>query len=329
LENQFETLSKELNDLTSRLPNLPAPNIPSNEESYKIIDKTEYLHTIQHNLTHEKILQKLALIDEEKSVLLSGSKFAVYQGLGSQLLHALINFLLAENSKQGYRLFDTPYLVNDYNLYHTGQFHKFQDSLYKVEESNFYLLPTAEVSLVNLYQQQILTAEELPLNLCAYSPCFRAERMAAGQENKGLIRLHQFHKVELVKIVQPENSYPELEKLLTAARNILHLLKITHRVIELGSQELGFSATKTYDIEVWLPVSQKWLEISSCSNCEDFQSRRARIRVKNKDGTKYFPHTLNGSALAIDRLILTLCEYYYNPKENRLEIPEVLKKYFF
>jgi seryl-tRNA synthetase len=325
LENKFDTLSKELNDLISKLPNLPA----SNQEDNRIVDKTEYQHAIQHHLTHEKVLKKMALTDEEKSILLSGSKFAVYRDFGSQLFHALINFLLTENSKRGYRWFDTPYLVNDYNLYHTGQFHKFQDSLYKLEESNFYLIPTAEVSLVNLYQKQILTEEELPLNLCAYSPCFRAERMAAGLENKGLIRLHQFHKVELVKIVRPENSYSELEKLLQDARNLLHLLKISHRVVELGNKDLGFSAAKTYDIEVWLPVSQKWLEISSCSNCEDFQSRRAQIRVKDRHGNKYLPHTLNGSALAIDRLILTLCEYYYQEKENRLEVPEVLRKYFF
>src|SRR6185503_5756196 len=261
---------------------------PTNEEGDIIIDNAEYQHDIQHNLTHEKILEKLAIIDEEKSIKLSGSKFAVYQEFGSQLLHALINFMRAENSKRGYRLFDIPYLVNAYNLYNTGQFHKFQDNLYKLEENNFYLLPTAEVGLVNLYQNQILTEGDLPLKLCAYSPCFRAERMAAGQENKGLIRLHQFHKVELVKIVKPENSYHELKKLLADARNILHCLKVPHRVIELCHQELGFTAAKTYDIEVWLPVSKKWLEISSCSNCEEFQSRRSQIRVR-KENKKYYP----------------------------------------
>jgi seryl-tRNA synthetase len=279
LENKFEVLSKELNDLTSMLPNLPVPDAPPNN---RIITETKHPPIFQSQLTYEKVLRKLTLIDEEKSILLSGSKFAVYQGFGSQLLHALINFMLTENSQRGYRLFDIPYLINDYNLYQTGQFHKFQDSLYKLEESNFYLLPTAEVGLVNLYQKQILNETELPLNLCAYSPCFRAERMATGQENKGLVRLHQFHKIELVKIVRPENSYLELEKLVADARNILHHLKITHRVIEISPKELGFSASKQYDIEVWLPVSQKWLEISSCSNCEDFQSRRAKIRIKKK-----------------------------------------------
>ena len=249
-EKELKELEIKLNELTAQLPNLPASDTPTNEKGNKIIDNTEYQYNIQHHLTHEEILKKLKLIDEEKSILLSGSKFAVYQGLGSKLLHALINFMRSENSKRGYCLFDTPYLVNTHNLYNTGQFHKFQDNLYKLEDSNFYLLPTAEVSLVNLFQNQILAEGDLPLNLCAYSPCFRAERMAAGQENKGLVRLHQFHKVELVKVVKPENSYQELEKLVADARNILHLLKIPHRVIELCYKELGFTAAKTYDIEV-------------------------------------------------------------------------------
>jgi seryl-tRNA synthetase len=330
-EKKLAKFSQKLHEQLAQIPNFPAPNTPTNKEGNKEITdkKTEYYHNIDHHLTHEQILKKLSLIDEEKSIKLSGSKFAVYQGFGSQLLHALINFLLSENSQRGYKLFDTPYLVNDYNLYNTGQFHKFQDNLYKIEDSKFYLLPTAEVSLVNLYQNQILTVEDLPLNSCAYSPCFRAERMAAGQENKGLVRLHQFHKVELVKIVKPENSYQELENLAADACNILHLLKISHRVIELCHQELGFTAAKTYDIEVWLPVSKKWLEISSCSNCEDFQSRRAQIRVKNPEGKKYYPHTLNGSALAVDRLITALCEYYYNENEkgHQLILPPVLNKY--
>ncbi|RHZ35667.1 serine--tRNA ligase [endosymbiont GvMRE of Glomus versiforme] len=327
-EAELDLLTTESNQSTNQLPNLPALETPTNEEGNKIIDNSEYQHAIQHNLSHEKILRKLQMIDEDKSILLSGSKFAVYQGFGSELLHILINFMRVENKQRGYRLFDTPYLVQAHNLYNTGQFHKFQDNLYKLEGNDFYLLPTAEVSLVNLYQNQILAEDDLPLNLCAYSPCFRAERMAAGQENKGLIRLHQFHKVELVKIVPPEQSYSELKKLLADARHLLHLLQIPHRVIELCHSELGFTAAKTYDIEVWLPVSQKWLEISSCSNCEDFQSRRSQIRVK-KEGKKYYPHTLNGSALAVDRLIITLCEYYYNEKENKLIIPPVLEKYFY
>ncbi|RHZ37197.1 serine--tRNA ligase [endosymbiont GvMRE of Glomus versiforme] len=327
-EQELEKIKKELQELTEKIPNIPTP-VDKTSDKEKADKKTEYFHDIKNNLTHEKILKKLKIINEEKSIKLSGSKFVVYQGLGSQLLHTLINFLLTENSRKGYQLFDTPYLVNAHNLYNTGQFHKFQDSLYKIEDSNFYLLPTAEVSLVNLYQDQILREEDLPLNLCAYSPCFRAERMASGEKNKGLVRLHQFHKVELVKIVKPEDSYQELEKLVSDVRNLLHLLKITHRVIEISVKELGFSAAKQYDIEVWLPVSKEWLEISSCSNCEDFQTERAKIRVKKANGQKYYPHSLNGSALAIDRLIATIMEYYYDSGENSLQLPECLRKFVY
>ncbi|CAG8716254.1 10193_t:CDS:2 [Racocetra persica] len=269
-EKELEKLETELSELTNQLPNLPDLDTPTNEEGNRVIASAEYQHAIQHNLTHEEILKKLKLIDEEKSILLSGSKFAVYQDFGSQLLHALINFMRAENSKRGYRLFDTPYLVKAHNLYNTGQFHKFQDNLYKLEESDFYLLPTAEVSLVNLYQNQILTEAELPLKLCAYSPCFRAERMAAGQENKGLIRLHQFHKVELVKIVEPTNSYDELKKLVADARNILHLLKISHRVIELCHQELGFTAAKTCDVEDLYSLNLSKQQLAGEMDLKDF-----------------------------------------------------------
>jgi seryl-tRNA synthetase len=250
LEKKFDRLKMKLDELINQLPNLPAFDIPTKKEGNKVVDSINYPHDIRHELVYEKILRKLNLIDEKKSILLSGSKFAVYQNLGSKLLRALVNFMLAENNKKGYQLFDTPYLVKSQNLYHTGQFHKFQDGLYKIEGDNLYLIPTAEVTLVNLYQQQILNEEELPLKICSYSPCFRAERIAAGQESKGLIRLHQFHKVELVKIVNPENSDLELKKLVIDARDILHQLKISHRVLELSQSELGFSAAKTYDIEV-------------------------------------------------------------------------------
>ncbi|CAJ0836439.1 2103_t:CDS:2 [Entrophospora sp. SA101] len=204
----------------------------------------------KHNFTYEKIARELKIIDEKASIKLSGSRFAVYQGLGTQLVQSLINLMLNEQKKKGYQLFNVPYLVHSQNLYHVGQLPKFKEDSFKIENSDFYLIPTAEVPLVNLYQNEILNESDLPLKLCAYSPCFRAEAGAAGQENKGLIRLHQFHKVELVRITQPENSYQHLKKIVEDARNILHLLKIPHRVIELCAEELGFSAAKTYDIEV-------------------------------------------------------------------------------
>jgi seryl-tRNA synthetase len=326
-EEELTTLEKELKNLTDQLPNLPDSKVPLEED--KIIDETKYEHQIEHRFTHNQITQKIGIVNENFGTKLSGSKFVVYQGLGSQLVHALINFMLAEQQKRGYQMFVVPYLVGSQNLYHTGQLPKFQEDLYKIENSKFYLIPTAEVPLTNLYQDEILTEEKLPLKLCAYSPCFRAEAGAAGKENKGLIRLHQFHKVELVRIVMPERSNQHLKEIVEDARHILHLLKIPHRVKELSVKELGFSASRQYDIEVLLPVSNQWLEISSCSNCRDFQTQRAKIRVKNPSGQNYNPHSLNGSGLAVDRLIIALLEYYYNEKENKLEIPEVLNKYFF
>ncbi|KLL02769.1 MAG: seryl-tRNA synthetase [Mycoplasmataceae bacterium CE_OT135] len=326
-EQELTNIEQELQELTEKIPNLPAENIPLKEN--KFIDEAKYKQEIKHNLTYEKIARQLEIIDEKASIKLSGSRFAVYQGLGAQLVHALINLMLSEQKKKGYQIFTVPYLVQSQNLYHTGQLPKLKEDMFKVENSDFYLIPTAEVPLVNLYRNEILSEKDLPLKLCAYSPCFRAEAGAAGQENKGLIRLHQFHKVELVRITQPENSYQQLKEIVEDARNILHLLKIPHRVIELCVAELGFSAAKTYDLEVWLPVSKRWLEISSCSNCESFQTERAKIRVKKENGQKYYPHSLNGSGLAIDRLIVVLLEYYYNQGENLLEVPSELKRHFF
>lgn len=326
-EEELTSYEKEIKKLVDQIPNAPEKSVPLIEN--KIIDQTKYDHQIEHNFSYEEIVRKLKIIDEEKSIKLSGSKFAVYQGLGSRLVHSLINFMLAEQQKKGYQLFTLPYLVKEHNLYHTGQLPKFKEDLFKLENSDFYLIPTAEIPLVNLYQNEILSDSDLPLKLCAYTPCFRAEAGAAGQESKGLIRLHQFHKVEMVRFTQPENSYQNLEEMLNDARHILHLLKIPHRVIELSCQELGFSAAKTYDIEMWLPASKRWLEISSCSNCEDFQTERAMIRAKNEKGQKYYPHSLNGSGLPVDRLIVALLEYYYHEEENQLIIPEILKNYLF
>ena len=247
-EKELNDLEKELKELASQLPNLPALDSPLKEN--KVIDETKYNREIKHNLTYEKIARELKIIDEKASIKLAGSRFAVYQGLGTQLVQSLINLMLNEQKKNDYQLFSVPYLVRSQNLYHTGQFPKLQEDSFKIENSDFYLIPTAEVPLVNLYQNEILNENDLPLKLCAYSPCFRAEAGAAGQENKGLIRLHQFHKVELVRITHPENSYQHLKEIVEDARNILHLLKIPHRVIELCIEELGFSAAKTYDIEV-------------------------------------------------------------------------------
>lgn len=322
-EKLLSNLEAELQVLMAEIPNLPAEGTPSEN---RIVDEFKYEHKINHQLTHEQIARKLNIINEKASIKLSGGKFAVYQGLGAQLVNILTNFMLVEQQKRGYQLFNVPYLVKNTNLYHTGQLPKFQEDLFKIKDSNLYLIPTAEVPLVNLYQDEILDEKSLPLKTCAYSACFRAEAGAAGQEDKGLIRLHQFHKVELVRIVSPEDSYQHLREIVRDSQNILRLLNIPHRVVELSYSELGFSAAKTYDIEVWLPVSKRWLEVSSCSNCGDFQTERAQIRVKKRDGSKYYPHSLNGSGLAIDRLIVVLLEYYYENDKTKLNIPEKIKE---
>ena len=319
-EEKISIIYNKLDSLLLSIPNIPFEN--TNVDENMIIDKSDYFHELKHNFNYEVILEKLSLIDKEKGIILSGSKFIVYRGLGSSLLHFLINFLLTQNKKKGYLIFDIPYLIKKEGLINTGQLPKFQHDVYEIEKENLYLIPTSEVSLINFFQGKIITENDLPIKLCSYSPCFRKEAGATGKkEGKGIIRLHQFHKVELIKIVSPENSYEELNKLVSDVRSILDIFRIPYRVVELCQKELGFTSSKTYDIEVWLPVSKQWLEISSCSNCEDFQSRRAKIRIKIGK-KKVIPHIINGSSLAIDRLIAVLCEYYYNEKTNKLELPD-------
>ena len=324
---KLKGITEELFLLASRLPNIPKNNTPENQKGNKEIKKIYFSHSILHNLPHQKVIQRLNLIDEEKSTILSGNKFVVYQKEGSTLLHGLIIFLLNKNKKKGYRVFDAPYIVDKKNLFNTGQLPKFEKDLYLIKNSNLSLIPTSEVSLVNLYQQEIIREKDLPIKLSSYSPCFRAESGASGQKSKGLIRLHQFHKVEIIQIVHPNKSNKALREMVKTASGILKTLKISHRIVDLCYEELGVAAAKTLDIEVWLPVTKKWLEISSCSNCTDFQTRRANIKILEENRKKIFAHSLNASSLAIDRLILTLCEYYYEEKENRLLLPKSLNKY--
>lgn len=322
----FKSILNDLQNLCVKLPNIPAIDTPSNEKGNLVVDSFDSNRKIENTLTYEKVIKKVEIIDEERCLKLAGSKFVVYEGLGVRLLHSLINFMLSENQARGYKLISAPYLVNMNNLYNTGQLPKFSDDIFKIENYNLALIPTSEVTLVNLYSNEIINDVNLPIKICSYSSCFRSEVGSSGQENKSLIRLHQFNKVELVNIVKPEESYKRLQEIVEDALNILKKLNISYRVIDLCYKELGVSAAKTYDIEVWLPISKKWLEISSCSNCEDFQSNRANIRTK-VGSKKINLHTLNGSSLAIDRIILTILEYYYNEKKNELEIPFCLKKY--
>lgn len=324
LEAIEKKLKKEIEKELNFLPNIPIlneelVNFNNSEEEYKIIKEKIYTDEKKNEIKGEEIIRKLIIW--KKTPDFSGSKFVIYKEYGSNLLHFLINLLREENRKNGYSLFDLPYLVKEEALYNTGQLPKFRDDLYKIEEKNLYLIPTSEVTLINMYKDEIISEEKLPIKISSYSPCFRLEAGKHGKENKSLFRLHQFNKVELVKITKIEESYEELKKMTEDACKILDKLKISHRIVDLGYKELNASSIKTYDIQIYLPNSKEWIEISSCSNCTSFQSKRAKIRIKKKTGNKYNPHILNGSSLAIDRLIIAICEYYYDSKENKIKIP--------
>ncbi len=331
---QLEKDLKEVEDRFSRLlltiPNIPAKDVPvgkDEEENVEIRRWGEPRIFDFEPLPHYEIGEKLGILDFERGAKLSGSRFTVMFKEAARLERALINFMLDIHTKHhGYTEVWSPVLVKPEILQGTGQLPKFEEDLYKIEDEELYLLPTAEVSLTNLHANEILKEEELPKYYTAYTPCFRREAGSHGKDVRGILRQHQFDKVELVKIVKPEESYKELEKLLNEAEKILQLLEIPYRVVELCTGDLGFSAAKTFDIEVWIPSQNRYREISSCSNTEDFQARRAKIRYKDKEGKNHFVHTLNGSGLAVGRTLLAIMENYQK-EDGTFDIPQVLKKY--
>jgi seryl-tRNA synthetase len=277
---------------------------------------------------HWELGEKLGILDFERAAKLTGARFSLYFKEGAQLERALINFMLdLHTSEHGYCETLPPFMVNRATMTGTGQLPKFEDDLFKLEDIDYFLIPTAEVPVTNIFAGEILKEDDLPLYFTAYTPCFRKEAGSYGKDTKGLIRQHQFNKVELVKFSKPEESYNELEKLLLNAEEVLKRLNIHYRVVTLCSGDTGFSAAKTYDIEVWLPGQQKYREISSCSNFEDFQARRAKIRFKRKGkkGTE-FVHTLNGSGLAVGRTFVAILENYQQ-EDGSIVVPEVLRKY--
>ncbi|MCJ8282689.1 MAG: serine--tRNA ligase, partial [Rivularia sp. ALOHA_DT_140] len=287
----------------------------------------EYLPKNSSIVPHWEIGEKLGFLNFERAVKVAQSRFVALIGLGAALERALIQFMLNRQVEAGYVEIVPPFLINSESLTATGQLPKFAEDSFKCADDDLWLSPTAEVPLTNLYRSEILNAEDLPIYHCAYTPCFRREAGSYGRDMRGLIRLHQFNKVELVKIVNPQTSFDELEQLLNDAEAILQALQLPYRVIELCTGDLGFSATKTYDIEVWLPSSGKYREISSCSNCGDFQARRGNIRFK-ETGTKgtSFVHTLNGSGLAVGRTMAAILENYQQP-DGTLHVPQVLQPY--
>ncbi len=329
LEEELKTLEGKLNDLLLRIPNLPHPSVPVGEDENDNVEVRRYGEPPKFDFEpkpHWELGEKLGIFDFERAAKLSGSRFVVKKGLGARLVRALINFMLDLHASRGYEEVYVPHLVKPEILIGTGQLPKFEEDLFKCERDNLYLIPTAEVPLTNLHREEILKEEDLPIYYTAYTPCYRREAGSYGRDIKGLIRLHQFDKVELVKIVRPENSYEELEKLVADAERVLQELELPYRVVELCTGDLGFSAAKTYDIEVWMPSYNRYREISSCSNCEDFQARRMKLRYKSKEGKNILCHTLNGSGLAVGRTLAAILENYQQ-EDGSVIIPKALRPY--
>ncbi|QDR82856.1 serine--tRNA ligase [Sporomusa termitida] len=313
------------------IPNVPHASVPvgkdehDNKEIRRYGTPRDFAFT---PLAHWEIGEKLGILDFERGGKVTGARFTFYKGLGSRLERSLINFMLDLHTQQhGYTEFFPPFIVNEASMIGTGQLPKFAQDMFKLEGLDYYLIPTAEVPITNLHRQEILDAKDLPLYYTAYSACFRAEAGAAGRDTRGLIRQHQFNKVEMVKFSLPEESYNELEKLTLNAEKVLQLLGLPHRTMLLCSGDMGFSSAKTYDLEVWLPSFNTYREISSCSNFEDFQARRAEIKFRREPKAKpEFVHTLNGSGVAIGRTVAAVLENYQQ-EDGSVIVPEVLRPY--
>ncbi len=331
LDIQKKDSEERLRYLRLSIPNIPANDVPvgdSDDDNLEIKTwgtKPEFSFTPQ---PHWVLGSKLGGLDFERASKITGSRFAIYWGWAAQLERALINFMLdIQTLENGYKEVLPPFIVNEKTMEGTGQLPKFAEDLFKIENWNYYLIPTAEVPVTNIHREEVLAEEELPLAYTAYTPCFRSEAGSYGKDTKGLIRQHQFNKVELVRFCHPDHSYSELELLVTHAEKILQLLGLHYRIVNLCTGDLGFSAAKTYDIEVWLPGQESYREISSCSNFEDFQARRANIRFQPSNSKKKeYVHTLNGSGLAIGRTLLAIIEQYQQ-EDGAIALPKVLKTY--
>jgi len=331
LDDEIRDIELKLEEILLRLPNIPHESVPvgASEEDNVVIrtwgEKPEFDY---EPLPHWEIATELDILDFERAGKVTGSRFVFYKGLGARLERALIQFMMDVHSEEfGYTEMLPPLMVNRASLTGTGQLPKFEEDAFKVADTDYFMIPTAEVPVTNYHRDEILSISDLPKYYVAYSPCFRAEAGAAGRDTRGIIRQHQFNKVELVKLVLPENSYEELESLTGQAERILQLLGLPYRVVQLCTGDLGFSSAKTYDLEVWLPSQGTYREISSCSNFEDFQARRANIRFRRDANAKpEFVHTLNGSGLAVGRTVAAILENGLQA-DGSVVIPEVLRPY--
>ena len=334
LDDEVREVAEKLQSIINWLPNLPHESTPIGKSVDDNVETKTWkpddfeFESDFKKLDHVELGKKLGILDFERGAKISGSGFPVYIGKGATLERALINFMLDYHlEKHGYKEVFPPFLVNSDSMFGTGQLPKMQEDMYYAERDDLYLVPTAEVPITNLHRNEILSEEELPIKYVAYSACFRREAGSYGKDSKGFLRVHQFNKVEMVKLVEPETSYDELEKIVSDAEDILKELKIPYRLLLLCSGDLSFAAAKCYDIETWSPAENKWLEASSCSNYEDFQARRANIKFRKKNEKKpIFLHTLNGSGLATSRLMVSILENYQTP-EGKIIVPKVLQKY--
>tara|TARA_Y100000817_G_scaffold98295_3_gene76709 strand:+ start:11219 stop:12475 length:1257 start_codon:yes stop_codon:yes gene_type:complete len=330
LEDEIKNISDNLSEIMLNIPNIPHSSVPlgSDETSNQVIrtvgDPRDFTFTPK---PHWEIASDLGILDLESGVKLSQSRFYVLKGKGATLQRSLINWMLnTQISKNNYEEIFLPYLVNRETVTGSSHLPHFEENMYHDLEDDLFLVPTAEAPITGLFRDSILSIEDLPKKFVAHTPCWRREKFSAGKDTRGIKRVHQFDKVEMYKFVKPEDSFAELEKLVTDAERIAIELKISHRVLELCTGDLGFAAAKSYDIELWSPGSKEWLEVSSCSNCTDFQSRRSAIRYRNDEGKINLVHTLNGSGLAVPRVLIAILENYQQ-SDGSVIIPEVLVPY--
>ncbi|QAR34710.1 serine--tRNA ligase [Latilactobacillus curvatus] len=331
LDSELAEVKAKVDYILVRLPNFPDDSAPVGPDESFSREERKWSTPREFDfepLAHWDIGEKLGILDFERAAKVSGSRFVYYKGAGARLERAVYNFMLDQHAKEGYEEMITPYLVNGESMFGTGQFPKFTEDVYTMtnEGEPMTLIPTAEVPLTNFYRDEILDGAQLPIYFTALSPAFRSEAGSAGRDTRGLIRMHQFNKVEMVKFTKPEESFNELEKMTADAENILKALNLPYHVITLATGDASFTSAKTYDIEVWLPAQNTYREISSCSDCTDFQARRAQIRYRDEDGHVNLVHTLNGSGLAVGRTVAAILENYQN-EDGSVTIPEPLVSY--
>ena len=330
LDENVKALDERFRELLAGIPNVPHESVPVGRSSADNVEVRRWGTPRQFDFqpkAHWDLGPELKILDLERAAKITGARFAVYWGIGAKLERALMSFMLDVHTEQhGYTEVFPPCMINSASLYGTGQLPKFKADLFKVEDHDFWLAPTAEVPVTNLFRDETLDADALPIRLCAYTPCFRSEAGSYGRDVRGIIRVHQFHKVEMVKFARPDQSYDELEKMTADAEDILKRLGLPFRTVALCTGDLGSAAAKTYDVEVWLPGQNDYKEISSCSNCEAYQARRASIRAKAGKGKAEYLHTLNGSGLPIGRTWVAIIENYQQA-DGTVIVPEALRPY--